>query len=590
MLTKKNKTYITYALLALLGLPVIGGCAKMIEEKKFDFIEPESIPDSETGADQWVAGTYSKLLDDMFRWNVFPPALEFDCDYMSGPDWSFGNLGAGNFQNNDYTKMTWEGPYNLIHRANLAIENITPMKTLSEPVKNNAIGQLNFLKAYAYFLLVRAFGEVPIHTITVNAGGDINQPRQPIPTVYAHIIDLLTQAETMMYKNTDAGFQPGRASAGAAASLLAKVYVTMGSGALATGNVNVRGGVPFTMNGTEKVFTSPATFTVSKKQLAGYASLNAQEYFTKARDKALEVINGKYGAYALLPYDQVFLRANRNSSENIWTLQSVAGNANYGVQFSAGYTGTYNAKGNIETGLWWGMRDHWYKLFESKDYRIVRGVMHRWIRQGGDASWGGGSYYPNNEEWTRKAKGYTNSSGTFVPPEAPFNDGANYRSEKSADFLAYLTKYADVSDNKIERTDAAWYFLRFADVLLIYAEAANEVENSGAARAAALAKLNQVRERSNATPHRLSGDGNIDNQVAFRSAVLEERAMELALEGDRRWDLIRWGIYLDVMNRIGGVDEVGVLKSRTDKHLLYPIPNTAVGINTNITTNNPGWN
>ena len=94
---------------------------------------------------------------------------------------------------------------------------------------------------------------------------------------------------------------------------------------------------------------------------------------------------------------------------------------------------------------------------------------------------------------------------------------------------------------------------------------------------------------SNATPKSLTGVGNINDKVLFRSAVLEERAMEFAEEGDRRWDLIRWGIYLPVMNAIGGTDEVDIVKTRMEKHLLFPIPGSEVGVNKFITKNNPGW-
>ena len=129
--------------------------------------------------------------------------------------------------------------------------------------------------------------------------------------------------------------------------------------------------------------------------------------------------------------------------------------------------------------------------------------------------------------------------------------------------------------------------MRFADVLLIYAEAANEANNGPTSEA--LNALNRVRVRSNATPKSLTGVGNINDKVLFRSAVLEERAMEFAEEGDRRWDLIRWGIYLPVMNAIGGTDEVDIVKSRMEKHLLFPIPGSEVGVNKFITKNNPGW-
>ena len=106
-------------------------------------------------------------------------------------------------------------------------------------------------------------------------------------------------------------------------------------------------------------------------------------------------------------------------------------------------------------------------------------------------------------------------------------------------------------------------------MLLIYAEAANEANNAPTDEA--LAALNRVRTRSNATPKTLTGNGNIGNLVDFRSAVIEERAMELALEGDRRWDLIRWGIYLPVMNAIGGVDEVNVCLLYTSCIISQPV-------------------
>jgi len=565
-------------------------CEDMIEEKKFDFIQPGDIEDSDEGATQWVTGVYSRLADDMFRWTVFPQVLEFDCDYMSGPDWSFGTLGAGNFQSSEHTATMWEKLYNLIHRANYALENINEMNNVSAGYKANVTGEMYFIKAYAYFLLVRAYGEIPVRKASINSGLEApDQPRQSIENVYAHIIELLIDAEDMMYKNTDSGFVEGRASAGAAASLLAKVYATIGSASMSAGEqVKVKGGVPYTMNGSEKVYTNPTTQIFSKEQVKGYENFDSKKYYELARDKANEVITGKYGSYDLLDFDNLWTQASKNKVEHIWSLQTVSGDAKYGMTYPNGYAGTLNSEGNILNGLWWGCRDHWYKLFESKDYRVERGVLHRWVREGNDTNgWNGGSYYPKNDEWTKKAVGYTDDNGDFVPPVAPFDDGRQYRCETDAFFLAFLNKYSYVTDNKIERTDANWPFLRFADVLLIYAEAANEANNGPTNEA--LSALNRVRTRSNATPKALSGDGNIGNIVDFRSAVIEERAMEFALEGDRRWDLVRWGIYLEAMNSIGGVDEVNVMKTRQSKHLLFPIPKSEMDANDAITENNPGW-
>ena len=562
-------------------------CADALEEKGFSFINEKMIADSDEGAEQWATGAYSTLTYEVFRWNAFPHVLDFDCDYMTGPDWAFGKFGSGNFQDDDHAQQMWEKMYNIIHRCNLGIENIALMSNASEAAKNNAMGELHFLKAYAYFLLVRAFGPIPVRDHTINSGqSDIHQSRQPIDSVYNYIIANLRKGEQMMYKNTDKDFSLGHASAGAAASLLAKVYLTMASAAVPTGEkVIVRGGKAFEKVGGEKVYTHPVAIEHTKTQLAGYENIDYKKYFAWARDKAKEVIDGKYGTYGLLSYDGLWEKGNRNTVEHIWSLQTVSDDEIYGVSFGEGYVGLLGTVGEVY-GLHHGMRDHWYKLFEPKDYRIVKGVMHRWQRYHA-VEYKGGSYYPNTEEWKKKAQGYTDDGGNWVAPVEPFNDGLSYQSKNDNDHLAFLTKYAYVTDRTKKRTDIYYPFLRFADVLLIYAEAANEA-NEGPTEEA-LDALNKVRQRSNATLKTLTGTGNINDQVLFRSAVLEERAMELAEEGDRRWDLIRWGIYLPVMNAIGGTDEADIVKTRMEKHLLFPIPGSEVGVNKYIQYNNNGW-
>ena len=144
----------------------------------------------------------------------------------------------------------------------------------------------------------------------------------------------------------------------------------------------------------------------------------------------------------------------------------------------------------------------------------------------------------------------------------------------------------DVTNNSIANADANWPFLRYADVLLIYAEAQNELRHPDDA----IDYLNHVRRRSHAVEASLTGDGALDTQVKRRSAIIEERAKEFACEADRRWDLIRWGIYLQAMNAIGGSDDAGVLKTRQERNLLFPMPVAEINTNKAIDSNNPGWN
>ena len=115
------------------------------------------------------------------------------------------------------------------------------------------------------------------------------------------------------------------------------------------------------------------------------------------------------------------------------------------------------------------------------------------------------------------------------------------------------------------------------------AEASNELKG---ANEEAIGLLNDVRKRSNAVPRELK---DYSTKQALRSAIIEERAMEFAMEGDRRWDLIRWGIYLQAMNALEGTDVCGNVKTRSNKHLLFPLPTLEILTNQAISSNNPGW-
>lgn len=99
-----------------------------------------------------------------------------------------------------------------------------------------------------------------------------------------------------------------------------------------------------------------------------------------------------------------------------------------------------------------------------------------------------------------------------------------------------------------DKSNANWYFLRYADVLLIYAEALNEWKHGPTTEA--YAAINEVRRRGYGYP---SNTGSCDlsnlNEETFREAVRKERAYELAFEGHRRMDLVRWGIYYETIQK-----------------------------------------
>ena len=546
------------------------------------------VGDSDEAAASWVTGVYSKWIYDMFCWGYFPRVLEFDADYISGPDWLFGTFGAGNFQGEtDVTDALWKGCYGLIARANNAERHIRAMQNISDEVKNNAIGEVKFHKAFAYFLLVRAYGAIPVQSEVETS--EQNQPRQPIDSAYNYITTQLEQAASMLYKNTDAAYQSGHISAGSAAGLLAKVYATQAAAAMPAGTeIVVRTGHTYDIVSNDKKHYAPLqSKTLLKQSVAGYEQMDAQALYKQAALWAKRVIDGEYGAHALLAYDELWKKVNCNASEFLFSIGTVNGDATYKTSVHTHYSGYFTAAGSDfrQSGGWIGCTRHWYDLFDHDDYRSTKGVRHRWRYYTQEQS-NSGFYYPQDNEYTIMATGYDLNGKYVAPPTGVFADGVSYYYSQDAQCLAFSTKYDDVTNNAIENADANWPFLRYADVMLIYAEAQNELGNLDEA----CLYLNTIRRRSNAIMASTSGFGSLDTKTKMRSAIIEERAKEFACEADRRWDLIRWGIYLDAMNAIGGSDDAGVSKVRYERNLLFPLPVQEINTNKYINENNPGWN
>jgi starch-binding outer membrane protein, SusD/RagB family len=118
--------------------------------------------------------------------------------------------------------------------------------------------------------------------------------------------------------------------------------------------------------------------------------------------------------------------------------------------------------------------------------------------------------------------------------------------------------------------------IRYADVLLIAAEALNENNKP----AGALLYLNQVRERAREGNLSILPDITETNKDALRDIILDERRHELAMEGHRFWDLIRTGKASSVLGPLGFVP---------GKHELLPIPQNEIDIAQGTLIQNPNW-
>ncbi len=149
-------------------------------------------------------------------------------------------------------------------------------------------------------------------------------------------------------------------------------------------------------------------------------------------------------------------------------------------------------------------------------------------------------------------------------------------------------------------TPANFPLMRYSDVLLMFAEAENELNPSPTA--AAYDAINMVRRRGYGkpinTPDATADLANL-SKIDFLEAIKSERLRELALEAVRKHDLVRWGIYVSTMEQLVPVLQstmpatlvtaaVNQAKNVTARNVLFPIPNSEISVNPYI-TQNPGW-
>ena len=146
--------------------------------------------------------------------------------------------------------------------------------------------------------------------------------------------------------------------------------------------------------------------------------------------------------------------------------------------------------------------------------------------------------------------------------------------------LCLMRKFYDTPDASTTQYGNDQILLRYADVLLMYAEALNEVGYDSSADSPALQALNEVHTRAGLDPLNIT---DIPDQEAFRRAVCLERQKEFPYEGQRWFDLVRMGYAAEAVAAEGHAIQ--------SYQLLFPIPNTELErINdTSLLWQNPGY-
>jgi hypothetical protein len=421
----------------------------------------------------------------------------------------------------------WQQHYAAIKKANIAIDTI-PHIAFDATLNKRLVAEAKFLRALYYFNLVRLYGDVPLvlHDQTSIDLSDLQVPRTPAATVYAQIEKDLTEA-TVNLPNSYTGADIGRATAGAAQSILAKVYLT-------------------------------------------------ERKWQQAVTTSDGVINGPYGYDLFANYPDVFLPATKNGKEHIFSAQFKSNSLGQGNNQAPrsvltgipGIVGSYADQVTFYTvpdvtkpdG-----KDHFfsvYKLYSAQDKRKSETFVTRFL------SPVDGKYY------------------------GKLND-----LKIAGDSVPFFNKYWDPGVvSNLSESSANVSIIRFSEVLLINAEAENELNGP---TAKAYVSLNRVRQRAGLT----SIVSGTQTQDQLRQEIYLQRRLEFVFEYQRWFDLIRErdgndnGILETALLTVGktNISKGAVTpfiingKPVANKFYLFPIPQQEIDNSNGKLTQNPGW-
>lgn len=424
---------------------------------------------------------------------------------LRGDDTRFGLVsGLEDIRINDFISdvsdpvliSTWRNYYIIITRANMvinSIENTDPAVIIN---KDRHKAEAEFLRALAYFDMVKIFGDVPLIIKNISVAEAYKIPREKVRTIYDEIIIKdLQDAETKLPK-TYTGADIGRATSGAAKSLLAKVYLTL-------------------------------------------------KEFPNAEAKLQEVTTMGYSL--LTNYNDLWDYAkNKHHTEYIFNIEYAQGQGSLGSNFTGQFSLDFQAGGGP----------------------LVAEEVRRWNIPSGT---GGDSGIPNptifdaysispgdKRQYVSATRGIIGADGVLIPI-APTG------------VPALTLKYMSVLIGSASDCNADWKVIRYADVLLMYAEALNENGKT----IDALTNLNLIRVRAGVPTYTGLSQSDI------REKIYLERRLEFYMEGQRWFDLVRTGRALTVMAPFGMKDYMTV----------FPIPQTQIDIigDPAILSQNPGY-
>lgn len=407
-----------------------------------------------------------------------------------------------NVANYDYTNTsgmlskTYTEMYKAIEYSNVCIKNL-PLMSVSESEQeklNALLGESLAIRAYAYWNIVRFYGDVPYTDIPTSDLTTFSSSRVSRDTIYDHCIsDLQRAIELLPWRSEGMVETPERFTKNAAYGILARV-------ALYAAGYSLRwdlSTVPYNASTCRIAQRDDQTRIRELYQIAADA---CKAVITKGENSLLE------------DYDEIFrdLGNQRYNNETMFEFGWYGANSS---DVRTGYTNGIPTSGTDNEVLGKGgsqmiAMPTFYFEYEEGDQRRDVSICNYGLR----LSTGNNAYQMNTFAGMGVGKyriNWKNSRGT--------------------------------SDS---RRDINWPLLRYSDVLLMYAEALNELNNG--ATSEAVDAVREVRMRAFRNDEAKVGDIPTGYED-FKNYIIQERKLELSNEGLRKSDLARWGILVDYL-------------------------------------------
>jgi len=518
----------------------------------------------------------------------------------------------------------WQG----IRSCNIFLENVNKVRDLEPFEKSRWIAEVKFLKAYFHWYLLKMYGPIPIVDVNLSIAAstdEVRVMRQPVDDVVNYIVDLIDTTVDDDYnsglpdKIDDKGTELGRITKPIALAIKARVLVTAASpqfnGNSDFANFNNVDGTPlFSTSFSEEKWERALVACKEAIEACEQSNISLYEFnenigATDAIKTEMSIRNAvceKWNPELIwghvvsgLPSNNIQLNATPNLDPSITSLAVSAHLAptmriaemfytENGVPINEDKTWDYKNRFDLRTAT---AEDSALQ----DGYQTVGLHFNREPRFYADLAFDGAKWFMQNNTWDIKSK----SGQPTGKKQSVLYSITGYYAKKLVNWNLVFS-----AGGRVNVESYPWPIMRLADLYLLYAEALNETGN----QPTSLTYLNRVRDRAGLESVESSwsnysiNPSKYNNKEGLREIIHQERLIELALEGNRFWDLRRWKEAGPKLNSpIFGWNIIGeTFETYNQKVLLFdqkfnaprdyfwPISDNSLIVNPNL-LQSPGW-